>query len=350
MINLDQKEQKIIEVFLKGKKLQSSDVYEYLTKQGEKIALVTVKRHLSDLSEKGVLEVKGSGRSTFYLLTTKGRVFSDIDPNEYVSVEPDKRYGMRIFNFELFNKFPQKLFSEEEISKLKKLTEKYHQRSKEITETVQKKELERLIIELSWKSSKIEGNTYTLLDTEKLIKENKPAEGKTKEETQMILNHKQAFDFIFNNKEVFKHLNKDNLIKLHEILVEKLNINTNFRKNLVGIAGSKYQPLDNVYQIEEAVDSLSKAITQMDSPFSKALTALAGVSYIQPFEDGNKRTSRLIANAVLLAYDCMPLSYRNIDEKRYKSAALVFYELNSIIPLKEIFINQYEFAVENYNI
>ena len=86
----------------------------------------------------------------------------------------------------------------------------------------------------------------------------------------------------------------------------------------------------------------------MKSPYAKALIALLGISYIQPFNDGNKRTSRLLANALLLSHNCSSLSYRSVDEDEYRSAILVFYELNSIMPLKQIFISQYIFAADNY--
>ena len=104
------------------------------------------------------------------------------------------------------------------------------------------------------------------------------------------------------------------------------------------------------YQIHEAIERLSQAVTQESNPYEKALTALLGISYIQPFEDGNKRTSRLMANAILLAYGCAPLSYQSVDKVDYREAMLVFYELNSFMPFKEIFIEQYTFAANNYTI
>ena len=350
MIKFNEKEQGIINIFFQEGEMRSSEVHKELVKTDEDISLITIKRALSNLTQKKALKKKGAGRSTSYVLTIEGRVFSDVDSQKYTSIEPDKRYGFKSFNFDLFDNFPKSIFSEIETKELEELTSKHKKKSKEITETIQKKELERLTIELSWKSSKIEGNTYSLLDTEKLIKDNQPAERKTREETQMILNHKDAFSFIYQNKKLFKDLDKNNLINLHKILVKDLNVNAGFRKSLVGISGSRYQPLNNIYQIEEAINSLSDLISDTKNPFSKSLIALLGISYIQPFEDGNKRTSRLMANALLLANNCAPLSYRSINEKEYKSATLVFYELNSIIPFKEIFINQYKFAVENYNI
>lgn len=136
--------------------------------------------------------------------------------------------------------------------------------------------------------------------------------------------------------------------ELHAILVKDLNVRFGLREKLVGVIGSKYQPLDNVHQIKDAIEALSALISKMQTPYAKALIALIGISYIQPFEDGNKRTARLMANAVLLAHKLAPLSYRSVEENEFREAMLVFYEINSIIPMKRIFIEQYNFAARNY--
>ena len=205
-----------------------------------------------------------------------------------------------------------------------------------------------MVIELSWKSSRIEGNTYTLLDTEKLILEHKEAVGHSKSEAVMILNHKQAFTFVHEHAKKFKNLTRANLEEVHFLLVKDLNVGMGVRRSLVGVLGSKYQPLDNVHQITDALEGLSRTIKALNDSYAKALVGLLGVSYIQPFEDGNKRTSRLIANALLMAHGLAPLSYRSVDENAYREAILVFYELNSIVPFKKIFIEQYDFAARNY--
>ena len=236
------------------------------------------------------------------------------------------------------------------MKRLEEATDKYKKRTTGISATIQKKELERLVIELSWKSSKIEGNTYTLLDTEKLILENKEAPGHSKDETQMILNHKDAFNYIHSHAAQFKTITRKNLEELHSIIVKGLNVNLGFRSRAVGITGSIYRPLDNIYQIIGAVEELSKTVSKSKTPHAKALMALLGISYIQPFEDGNKRTARLMTNGLLISHSLAPLSYRSVDEEEYKSAVLAFYELNSIMPMKKIFIEQYEFAAENYAI
>lgn len=328
--------------------MQSSEAHQEMVEADDDVSLVTIKRTLSEMAEEGMLEVTGSGRSTSYTLGLKGRIFASVDAAQYTKVEPDKRYGLRQYNFELFAGFPTNIFTDNELKNLEIQTKGYEKATEGISATIQKKELERLVIELSWKSSKIEGNTYTLLDTEKLILEKKEAPGHAKSEAVMILNHKKAFDYIRCHSSQFKTVTRKNLEELHAVLVKDLNVNIGFRTRLVGITGSIYRPLNNIYQIAEAVGELSKAVSRVNTPYAKALLALAGIGYIQPFEDGNKRTSRLMANALLISHGFAPLSYRSIDEEAYRSAMLVFYELNSIIPMKKIFNEQYEFAAKNY--
>lgn len=348
MLKIVSKQQKILTLFLKKGVMSSADVYLGLKESGEEKSLPTVKRTLSSMVAQGRLKVFGSGRATKYNIAVPGRIFADIDAKKYCAIEPDKRYGMSGFNFELFAFLPLDLFTEEENKKLSQATAEYKQRTLNLPAPIQKKELERLIIELSWKSSKIEGNTYTLLDTEKLILEHKEAIGHDKKEAVMILNHKDAFTFIHDNPKPFKIFSLANLQKLHTIIVKGLSINSGLRKKPVGVTGSKYLPLDNIYQIEEAVEKLTSAISKTTTIYAKALLILLGVSYIQPFDDGNKRTARLMTNALLLANQASSLSYRSLEENEYREAMLVFYELNSIMPFKKIFVEQYEFAAKNY--
>ena len=341
MFEISQKHQKILGLFLRHKLLSSSEVHGHLFKEGEGISLVTVKRELSRMAISGLLTASGRGRSRAYAISVLGRVLSNVDTNVYNAVEPDKRYGLANFNFDLLSAFPSEIFTSAELAALEQATNEYRKRTADLPPAIQKKELERLIIELSWKSSKIEGNTYTLLDTEKLILEHKEAPGHDKKEARMILNHKEAFEFIHSHKKEFRSLTRANLEQLHGIVVKDLSVGTGLRQNPVGVTGSKYQPL-------EAVETLAAAISKANTPYAKAFLALIGISYIQPFEDGNKRTARIMASALLLARDRAPLSYRSVEEKDYREATLVFYELNSVVPFKDIFIEQYVFAAKNY--
>jgi len=350
MLELNRLQQKIIEVLLEKDALSSSDIHTAIKHRGEDRALVTVKRSLSAMVKERAITVSGAGPATSYTISPLGRLFADIDTKQYVAIEPDKRWGLAQYNFELIPAIENTLLSKGELKILEEATAEYHKRTQRLSPAIQKKELERLVVELSWKSSKIEGNTYTLLDTEKLILEGKKASGHPKSEAMMILNHKDAFMFVRQHANEFQTLTRDNLEKIHKIIVKDLDVESGLRSKPVGILGSKYQPLDNVYQIGEAVDDLSDAVSRMRTPYEKALVALLGISYIQPFEDGNKRTSRLMANAILLAHNRAPLSYRSVDEEEYRTALLTFYELNSLVAFKQIFVSQYDFAARNYTV
>lgn len=350
MNEISEKQQQLLKIFLQYGEMGSSAVHSRLTADGLRTSLVTVKRALSEMAENGLLVVVGSGRATQYVITTVGRVFADVDVQQYCAVEPDRRYGLEHFNFQLLPELPVDIFPKQEVDMLQQATRAYEERTTDLSESMQKKELERLVIELSWKSSKIEGNTYTLLDTEKLILENTPAPGHDEKEAVMILNHKKAFTWIYTHAADYRTLTRANLEKLHALLVVDLEIDLGFRSKPVGVLGSRYQPLDNVHQVTEAVDQLTAAIDRMTSPYAKAFVALLGISYIQPFGDGNKRTARLMANALLLSHGRAPLSYRSVDETAYREATLAFYELNTLVPLRQIFVEQYTFAASHYGV
>lgn len=341
-------EKQIIEIIRILKKARSSDVYSKFVKKGEQISIVTVKRALSRLESEGILVISGTGPATAYSLSDFGKLMTDVDAAEYCAKEPDSRYGVRAYNFNLFSALNFDPFLKPEKELMDSATDFYHNRVSNISETIHKKELERFVIELSWKSSKIEGNTYTLLDTERLILHGIQAPGHSKDEAVMILNHKEAFSYMHEHKEKFQTLTRSNMEDVHKILVRGLNVKNNLRSKPVGIIGSIYRPLDNEQQIGEAIEALSSAVSRMPYGYARALIALLGISYVQPFEDGNKRTARLMANAILLAHGLAPLSYRSVEEKNYREAMLVFYELNSLVPLKKIFIEQYDFAARNY--
>ena len=117
---------------------------------------------------------------------------------------------------------------------------------------------------------------------------------------------------------------------------------------MVGIVGTNYKPLDNSYQIKEALKNLIEVINKTDNPIEKALISVLMIAYIQPFEDGNKRTSRILGNALLLANNYCPLSYRSVDEIEYKKAIILFYEQNNASYFKRLFIEQFRQAVSKY--
>jgi len=348
MIELNKLQNKIL-VFLfknKNKALSPLEIHELLLKNDYKHSLLTTKRSIYFLKDNDYIKSSGKGRSVSYHLTTLGNLFLNTDFKEYFNTDPDNRFGRSDFNFEIFKNFPEHIFSQEEIKDLDKASQVFKKRS--VSESISKKEYERFVIEFSWKSSKLEGNTYSLLETEKLLFKNQESENKTREETQMILNHKKAFDYIISNLDKFKFVNKKNLREVHSLIVDDLEIEKDFRSTPVGITASIYSPLDNKHQIIEAIEDLLNLVNRVELVYTKAFILLFGISYIQAFEDGNKRTARFLTIALLMANGLAPISYRSVDEFDYKMAVVCFYELNSIIPLKSIFLSQYIFACNNY--
>jgi len=228
------------------------------------------------------------------------------------------------------------------------LNEIYRKKIRDISPDALKKEIERMNIDFSWKSSKIEGNTYNLLETEQLIKNQKEAIGHSKEEAVMILNHKKALEYVGSNKKEFQAISVPKIENIHSLLVDGLDVTKNLRKTLVGITGTNYKPLDNDFQIKEALEKACQLVNETKDVFEKAIVMMLLIAYIQPFVDGNKRVSRLSGNAILQSFDSCPLSYRSMDEIEYKKAILLFYEQNNVSYFKELFLKQFEFAVENY--
>jgi Fic family protein len=270
--------------------------------------------------------------------------------NEFFQKEADQRNpDFPQFDNIIFDKLIEANFltSAEELE-IKSLTDEYQKNIKPLSETILKKEYERLIIDLSWKSAQMEGNTYSLLETEALLTRQEIVGEHSFIETQMILNHKEAFKFIFHYRQNFEQLTIRDIEELHRTLVHSLNVKYGIRKHSVAIVGTKYKPLKSQYYIQKALETLVAKLNEIQAPMVKAIFAISLLSYIQPFEDGNKRTARLLGNAILLSNNYCPLSYRNINEIDYKKALLVFYETQNMQPFKELLLAQYRFAVENY--
>jgi Fic family protein len=310
----------------------------------------TVKRILSSLVENGSALVSGQGRATRYSVSPQARVTMELNIDTYFQKETDEREVQTSFNFDLINETLPKveLFTAEEKERLSALQAQFTRNLEGITPTEYRKEMERLGIDLSWKSSQIEGNTYSLLETERLLKDKQTASGKTKEEAVMLLNHKDALDFVLADPEYLREISVRRIEELHTLLVKELDVDKGIRKRRVGVTGTNYRPLDNEYQIREALEDTCRLINSKENVFEKALLVLVLLSYIQAFADGNKRTARISSNAILIANRYCPISFRSVDSVDYKKAMLIFYEQNNISAFKKIFIDQFAFAVNTY--
>ena len=273
-----------------------------------------------------------------------------LDLATYFDKDIDEREVQESFNFDLIRDVLPKveIFTKEELSVLFAAQREFEKNTEGMTDLEYHKEMERLGVDLSWKSSQIEGNTYSLLETERLLRDKQTASGKTKEEAIMLLNHKDALDFVLDVPDYLKELSVHRIEDIHSILTKELGVDRNIRHRRVGITGTNYRPLDNEFQIREALEDTCTLVNGKDNVFEKALLTLVLLSYIQAFVDGNKRTARITSNAILIANGYCPVSFRTVDSIDYKKAMLMFYEQNNIATFKKIFIEQFLFAVKTY--
>ena len=345
--SLDNRRNQILSFIKEHPSCSSKDIHEGIN---EKVGYATVKRILQNLISENFIVVSGKGKGTKYSIGLTYDLLRNIVVENYFQKEIDERKIQNNFNYSLIKETLKgiSIFSESETNQLSELQTLYKSNSSKLTINEFNKAIERLAIDLSWKSSQIEGNTYSLLETERLIKEKITAAGKTKDEATMLLNHKEALDFIIANPTYVNPITISTIENIHSILIKDLNVDRNIRKHVVGISGTNYRPLDNEFQIREAMDDMCAIINKADNIFEKALLTLVLISYIQPFSDGNKRTARIVSNAILINNNYCPLSFRTADSIEYKKAMLIFYEQNNISAVKNIFIDQFAFAVKTY--
>jgi hypothetical protein len=208
-----------------------------------------------------------------------------------------------------------------------------------------------LLIDLSWASSRLEGNTYTRLDTKRLIELGQQAEGKDAKEAQMILNHKQAIELLVDQADLVD-FNRYTFANLHSALAQNLvgsaRDEGRVRTGLVSIGGSQYTPLAIPQRLEALFDLLLDKAAAIPDPFEQAFFIMVQLPYLQPFIDVNKRTSRLGANLPLIKANLCPLSFVDVPERAYVDGTLGVYEFNRIELLRDVFTWAYQRSCERY--
>ncbi len=214
-----------------------------------------------------------------------------------------------------------------------------------------RKVMDRLLIDLSWNSSRLEGNTYSLLETQRLLEAGEAAEGKAAHETQMILNHKAAIELLAEHASEIG-FNRYTICNLHALLSENLlpeaAAGGRLRTHAVGIGGSVYHPPEVPSLIEECFDQILATAAAIADPFEQAFFTMVQLPYLQPFEDVNKRVSRLAANIPLVQHNLGPLSFVDVPQPDYTHAILGVYELNRVDYLRDVFEWAYERSCARY--
>ena len=210
----------------------------------------------------------------------------------------------------------------------------------------------RLLIDLAWNSSRLEGNTYSLLETERLLELGEAAEGKDAVEAQMILNHKAAIELLVDEADEIG-FNRYTILNLHALLADNLladpQAGGSLRHIPVGVEGTVYHPLEVPQLVEECFEQILHTAAAIRDPFEQAFFALVHLAYLQPFQDVNKRVSRLAANIPLVRANLCPLSFVDVPERAYVDGVLAVYELNRVELLRDVFVWAYERSSARYS-
>ena len=328
---------------------------------GDELSRRSLQRRLSELVDANRLIIEGGGRSTRYLLPKGPEAGVEED---YVPLSPSgadvrqlvrRPQGERTpvgYNREFLDQYrpnESSYLTPETIASLTRIGTTAN--AERPAGTYARHILNRLLVDLAWASSRLEGNTYSLLDTQRLIEFGEAAEGKDATETQMILNHKTTIEFMVDLGDdlIFS---RQITLNFHAILSDNLladpNASGRLRRVAVGIGDSVYHPLEVPQLIEECFQQVVDTAAAIRNPFEQAFFAMVHLPYLQPFEDVNKRVSRLAANIPLVRQNLSPLSFIDVPERAYFEGLLGVYELNRVDLLRDVFVWAYERSAQRY--
>lgn len=350
---------------------QGAGIEELLARHGRKIARRTLQRRLAALVDRGRLVTVGRARALTYRLpvipvtghaegasrvSATAELYVPISPGAeaikaYVRQPPSGRrpVGYQIGFLEAYEPNVTSYLPTA-------LRDQFHQLGRSPSDeapagTFARAILDRLLIDLSWASSRLEGNTYSRLDTERLIQEGEAASGKDALETQMILNHKAAIQYLVNNAEEIA-INRQTIVALHAMLSDGLMADPMacgaLRWRAVQISGSVYSPMALPQKVEEVFGIVHEMANEIADPFEQAFFLMVHLPYLQPFEDANKRVSRLAANIPLIRNNLVPLSFVDVPERAYVDGLLGVYELRQVELLRDVFTWAYERSCQQY--
>ena len=328
----------------------------------------TLQRRLKKLKEDNLIYTKGGSHATRYFFkdtaASQSKIATKDDSSMTLPLSPEgkevwalvsrpeaqrKPIGYERDFLENYRPNIDSYLSKEEKQKLAELGTTRNE--EQPAGTYAREILNRLLIDLSWNSSRLEGNTYSLLDTELLIHNGKAPENKSPMETQMILNHKEAIEFLVESSDEVG-FNRYTFLNLHALLSNNLLPNPAASGRLrtfgVGITNSVFTPLGIPQLIEESFDLILAKASQIENPFEQAFFVLVQIPYLQPFDDVNKRVSRLTANIPLNRHNLAPLSFIDVPEESYIKGILGIYELNRVELFKDVFLWAYERSALRY--
>jgi Fic/DOC family len=345
----------------------SARLEEILSKIAKPVPRRTLQRWLKLLTQAGRVEVVGQGPVTIYRIPAAASAVSATEEST-----EDKDIPLSIPGKEILDYVRQPLSARQPVNYDRSFLDRYEpNRTWYLSESVRKRlgkmgdtgelnrpagtygreVLNRLLIDLSWSSSRLEGNTYSQLDTRRLIEFGERAEGKDAQEARMILNHKAAIEMLVANIETVG-FNSYTILNLHGLLSEDLltdpDASGRLRQRYVDIGGSSYKPPGLPQVIDELFREMLDKANQITDPFEQSFFALVHIPYLQPFDDVNKRVSRLAANIPLLKQNFCPLTFLGVPQRTYTSGLLGIYEMTRFELLADVFIWAYERSTREY--
>jgi Fic/DOC family len=331
-----------------------------------------IRRVLNSLIARGLLEAKGAARARAYVRTAQAPTaeaapqrrisqgaFKDIRLSQesgallnYVSQSLRARSPVG-YNQDFLRTYkPNKTFYLSESQRAELLALGQVENKVRPAGTYARNILNRLLIDLSWNSSRLEGNTYSLLETKRLIELGENAPGKDASEAQMILNHKAAIEYIIESA-AEEAISSHEVFSIHALLSENLlgdpSASGRLRHIAVGISGTPYIPLDNPHVLNECFRVYIEKLNLIEDPFEQSFFSLAHLSYMQAFEDVNKRTARLVTNIPLIKKNMNPLSFTDVDQETYVKALLGIYEKTDVSLLRDLYMWAYERSSRRYS-
>lgn len=329
------------------------------------LSVATVKRALDRLQAEGRVVRYGSARATRYGLAQQGSsaVAAIVNPPEAGPHWSKQSHALR-------SKLAAPLAARDPVSYKREFVDRYvpnetwllpeplavdlaqagRMRDRQPAGTYARKVLEQLLIDLSWSSSRLEGNRYTLLDTKQLF-EGGIADGDL--DAIMLLNHKRAIEFLIDAVPE-EGLSMSVIRNLHAVLMESLLADENglgtIRSKVVNISDTVYIPAQAPSILQEMCERIIGKAKLIRNPIEAAFFLWINIAYLQPFEDGNKRTSRLAANIPLMLYNCAPLSFLDVEQSDYASAMMGVYELRDASIAIDLFKWIYRRSIMKYRV
>jgi Fic family protein len=307
----------------------------------------TVWRALRRLLDSGKLETAGQGRATNYTIAGSAVVRSHLQT-------PYNRRPPVTYNPQFLDAYiPGRSFYLPDADR-----RRLHEAGRPFggplpAGTYARRILEQLLVDLAWASSRMEGNTYDILQTERLIRFGEEAAGKDRKEALMILNHKEAIQYVVSNLDAIG-LTRTDLFAIHALLADGLLADPAMAGRLrampVGISHSSYKPLEDGFTIDEEFDILLHKAAAIEDPFEQSFFLLVHIPYLQAFVDINKRTSRVASNIPLLKADLAPMSFLTMDDAAYIDGLIGVYELNNVSLLREIYVDSYLASADTYRV